>query len=483
MDHPPLGDRALRVRLAAAESVAVRQTEATIQRCRVWILPAAVVQTLAVEQDRQWLGWCLFAGLVATTLFVRWALGSQHGRSRSIKWIGEALLDRWANVGRRRQPLDLAAVGAVAMAGDTLVGIGWMANQLASPYSPVGLLPLILIVEAATRWGRGGGLWSGILGGVANATWATAVHVRNQLELPLAYLSFRFVVMALVGAMLGTTVRHARQERRAASAVFNASRDLIATFGPDGTLRSVNPASEDVLGFTPEELMERGDSFLLGVEHLAPEGPGAGLLRVDGPQLVELRVAHRDGHLVWLELDLLPDRADGVIHAIGRDVSGRRRTEAELRHRIDHDGLTGVWNRDAMRSHLEPVISGGGRPGLVFIDLDRFKAVNDDHGHLVGDKVLVAVAHRLRFAAGVDGSVVRYAGDEFCIVVDEPTHVDALADRVRDALLEPIDIGDGRTLTASATIGTAVCEAGETSEGLVDRADQDMYRAKRRLTL
>ena len=161
-------------------------------------------------------------------------------------------------------------------------------------------------------------------------------------------------------------------------------------------------------------------------------------------------------------------------------MSDRGRAESELRHRVDHDSLTGLWNRDTLLAYVARMIDRGYRPGLVFIDLDRFKEVNDSYGHVAGDRVLAAIAERLCRGAGHDGAVARYAGDEFCIVVDDPDDLDEVAARVRVELATPVDIG-AVTLVVAATLGLAVCQPGDTPDTLLDRADRAMYEGKARL--
>ena len=471
-------DRALSRRLAQAEGAAVRQTELTIQRCRVWCVVAAAAQTAAFPGDRLWVGWVAVGLLAATTAWVEWCLRADAGGAPlpRLSALGSA---RIFQVGRHRQVTGaVAAIGALAMVGDVAATLVCLANLQSNPNDPIGLMPLMLVVEAATRWGPYGGIPGGIGGGLISAGWTLGVHRRHDIDLPLAFVTMRIVVLVLIGGLVGNTVRTARQQRRAAEAVFNASRDLVATFDLDGTLRSVNPASEAILGYTPDELIGRDRSFLLDLDDRPFGPPDLDLYRRAGAHLAEVRVVHRDGHLVWVELDLLPDLEGGVVHAIGRDVSDRRRAESELRHRVDHDSLTQVWNRDAMLAYLTRMIGRGYRPGLVFIDLDRFKEVNDSHGHVAGDRVLVGVAERLCVATGPEGSVARYAGDEFCIVVDDPADLEGVAARVRRVLGEPFDIG-GVELAVSASLGLAVGGPGDDPELLVHRADLDMYDGKR----
>jgi diguanylate cyclase (GGDEF)-like protein len=124
---------------------------------------------------------------------------------------------------------------------------------------------------------------------------------------------------------------------------------------------------------------------------------------------------------------------------------------------------------------------GANRPVVLFIDLDRFKRVNDEHGHAAGDEVLVVVAHRLR-AAVRDGDVVaRLGGDEFAILVDLGTSSDVavdLAERVGRLLAAPIPVAGG-WLEVGASIGVAVAAPDDEAEDVLARADAAMYRAKR----
>lgn len=439
-------------RLAAAGATAEAEAESAIQRVRGWCLVLALIQTALYPGQFWYLAWGAMALLVLNWIWVRWALTAAEGPR-------------------------IRVIGVVAMSADSLAVIMVMSNLMDSPDDPIQLLPLALAVEAAVRWAKPGGIAGGVAGGLLLTGWSWATHVRNDLELSLGYAAFRFGVVVLVGAIVGSAIAEMRQQRRAAEAVFQASRDLMATFTLEGRLVTANPACSEVLGYTPEELVSADRPFLID-----PDGPGeeAELLRAprDGAQRVVRRVAHRDGHLVWIELDLVPDVQAGLIYAIGRDVSDRSRIESELRHRVDHDGLTGAWNRHSLVAYLHRMLVRGYLPGLVFIDLDRFKDINDRHGHLAGDAVIIELAARLSAAAGHEGSVARYAGDEFCIVVDDPDDLEEVAARARAVFETAFDLGP-TSIAVEASVGTAAGRSGDTPDSLVHRADQAMYRQKR----
>lgn len=445
-------EQGLSGRLAAASEGAARQAELGIQRVRGWLLAVALVQTALYPGSYWYLAWGAMAVLFLTWAWARWALApGATGRPRA------------------------AVVGVVAMAADTLAVIMVMSNLMDRTDDPIQLLPLALALEAAARWGAVGGLVGGVASGLLLTGWSLATHQRNDVDLSVGYASFRFFVVVLVSTVVGNAVREVRQQRRAADAVFQASRDLMATFTTDGRLLAANPACEAALGRTAEELSALDRPFLADATSGSDEllEPGA-----EGAQRVVRRVAHRDGHLLWIELDLVPDPRAGLIYAIGRDVSDRSRTESELRHRVDHDGLTGAWNRHSMMAYLHRMLTRGYLPAVVFIDLDRFKQINDVHGHLAGDAVIVELAGRLREAAGHEGSVARYAGDEFCIVVDDADDLDLVSERTRELFATPFDLGK-QAISVSASVGAVVARSGDTPELLVHRADQAMYQTKK----
>lgn len=185
----------------------------------------------------------------------------------------------------------------------------------------------------------------------------------------------------------------------------------------------------------------------------------------------------------------IPDRnADGSVrgvHSLVYDITPQKQAEAELWRMAQFDSLTGLANRARFRDRLREAVARSERSGvamaLAFLDLDRFKAINDCWGHPVGDAVLVEFARRVQACVRATDMVARLAGDEFVIVLESVTHPEELAhiaDKLLLALRTPIDAGTV-LLPVSASIGIALHQPGETdTESLQRRADAALYRAK-----
>jgi diguanylate cyclase (GGDEF)-like protein len=205
------------------------------------------------------------------------------------------------------------------------------------------------------------------------------------------------------------------------------------------------------------------------------EGAGSG---------AELEVALRDGGALAISTGAL---GDGAIVICFRDATGELHARRELEHRAMHDPLTGLPNRDLLMDRLSVALARLGRQGtglgVLFIDLDGFKAINDAHGHSVGDELLVSIAARLRREIRDGDTVARYGGDEFVVLCEDLVHLDAaqpLARRLTSAIGQPVSAGD-RLLAVEASVGVVVEQNPATSaEALVERADAEMYRVKQR---
>ncbi len=256
----------------------------------------------------------------------------------------------------------------------------------------------------------------------------------------------------------------------------------------------VSPRGERVLGFEPGELGGSPDEWLARIDQPArsrllavvASGPDRG----EQHFAREHRMRRRDGGLVWvLTRGVVVRDAAGRVHRIAgslTDISARKRAEEQLLHDALHDGLTGLANRTLFLDRLKQATAELERDpdagfALLFLDLDRFKTVNDSLGHSVGDALLVAIAGRLDTLMRPTDTVARLGGDEFALLArDVKDGADAahIAERVQIRLAESFVI-DGHEVFASASIGIALPGDREASaDSLLRDADLAMYRAK-----
>jgi diguanylate cyclase (GGDEF)-like protein/PAS domain S-box-containing protein len=263
--------------------------------------------------------------------------------------------------------------------------------------------------------------------------------------------------------------------------LFEMTSDLLATISIDGRFTLLNPAWEALLGWTREELQAGPIE-----QYMHPEDVERtlALMRAGGedrPQLESFtnRYRHRDGS--WRSL-LWSARRDGdTWYAAVKDVTDRLWLERQALH----DPLTRLPNRmllmDRARQAISRLHRSDGVVALLFIDLDKFKSVNDTLGHDVGDQLLVGMSERLAELMRDSDTVARLGGDEFVVLAEEIESAGeamALADRVLDALERPFPVGRS-DVAMLASVGVAVSASPETSpEEMLREADLAMYRAK-----
>jgi diguanylate cyclase (GGDEF)-like protein/PAS domain S-box-containing protein len=266
----------------------------------------------------------------------------------------------------------------------------------------------------------------------------------------------------------------------------------IAEPGPDGRFTYVSPRLEWMLGYSPDEWLSDPTRWERTINpadlpiRTHEEALRAGV--ADGAMLpsITYRLRHRDGHDVWVRDDavLRRDREGRPrLHGVLLDVTQEKALEERLAHMVDHDALTGLVNRAHFHRLVDAALAEGrldtGRSvAVLYVDLDDFKAVNDGFGHAVGDRVLVAVADRLRALVPDGSAVARLGGDEFAILVTGPPDAGTAARAAASALGEvAVDVA-GEKARVSASVGLAVADAFHTTELLLHDADQAMYEAK-----
>ena len=263
--------------------------------------------------------------------------------------------------------------------------------------------------------------------------------------------------------------------------LFEMTSDLLATISLDGCFTLLNPAWEQVLGWSREELQSRPVTDFVhpeDAEQLAgPMRAGEG-----HPAEVEnftTRYRHRDGSWHWL---LWSARRDGgTWYAAAKDVTDRM----WLENQALHDPLTGLPNRTLLMDRAHQAMTrlhrSDGVTAMLFIDLDKFKAVNDNLGHDVGDRLLASVSERLSELMRDSDTIARLGGDEFVILAEELENQDeamALASRVLDALEVPFPLGSA-DVAMLASVGVAVTDDPSSDpEAMLREADLAMYKAK-----
>jgi diguanylate cyclase (GGDEF)-like protein/PAS domain S-box-containing protein len=268
--------------------------------------------------------------------------------------------------------------------------------------------------------------------------------------------------------------------------------DVVTVADASGAITYDSPAIERVLGYTPAERLGHN-----GIEYVHPDDQAQArdvvVRAIETPRVLfttEFRASHRNGGWRWFEVgvtNLLDDPSVGGIVANQRDITERKAFQEQLTHQAYHDALTGLPNRSLFQSRLEMALARANRHrrtiAVLFLDLDRFKVINDSLGHETGDELLVAVAQRLQAAVRGEDTVARMSGDEFTVLLEEvEDEADAarVARRMIDDIRQPIDLG-GHQVFVGASIGIALSRDGEDrAEDLLRDADLAMYRAKER---
>ncbi len=199
---------------------------------------------------------------------------------------------------------------------------------------------------------------------------------------------------------------------------------------------------------------------------------------------------HADGSTVWVHVSTsaVRDQAGAPLYAVAQvqDVTARKRAEADLTFQALHDSLTGLPNRALLAEYLLSALArarrGARHVGVLYLDLDDFKTVNDSLGHAAGDEILVQLAQRLRDGLRETDLPARLGGDEFVVVCEDLARADdvlTVAERVIEILGAPFVVGD-RVLTMSCSLGVTVSDALSTPETLMRDSDAAMYQAKDR---
>ncbi len=268
-------------------------------------------------------------------------------------------------------------------------------------------------------------------------------------------------------------------------------RNLAAVYQTDleGRILQCNEAFSRMLGYASREDVLGRSLFELSDDRSAQEAFFLRLQQSGALSDIELRLRRKDGAPIWIleNATLVTEAVSGPAAVLRTcvDITQRKQAEQRLLHDALHDSLTGLPNRALFLDRLRSLVSRARRQNstfaVLFMDLDRFKLVNDGLGHEVGDRLLVAIAARLQPCIRDTDTLARFGGDEFTVLledVDGVAEATRAAGRIQEALRAPFAFED-QDLFASVSIGIAIAEGGtQSAEDLLRDADTAMYRAK-----
>ena len=420
-----------------------------------------------------------------------------------------SLLLRWPADARRLPYGLLTGAYTLLLVSDASVMGEWFDGRLHHPGRLVSVALLILAVLVEARRLSTSGRQDDVaavrplvvLPHVAVATAATILIVgtarggSGQLGLALSAAPFAMVLIARMWLTQRGMVRLRRERTVLASdarfrSLVEQSADMIFVVDPTWMVSFASPSVPEALGYRTGQLVGASVLDLIHPEDVADAGSRLRECLADlRPMRGRWRLRRSDQTYVHTEtvcVNLVGDEHIRGVVLTARDVSERSSFEAQLTHRAFHDPLTGLANRALFQDRVQHALARRradvGRVGVVFMDLDYFKAVNDELGHAAGDALLRAAAQRLVSGLRAFDTAARMGGDEFAVLIDDiPRHegVMQVAERIARAFRDPF-VFDGREVTMSASVGVALAAPGQGAEELLRNADLAMYLAKQR---
>lgn len=265
--------------------------------------------------------------------------------------------------------------------------------------------------------------------------------------------------------------------------------DGIIAHTIDGRIVYANERAADMLGYTNSELVSLGpwDWIAPDLRHQIPRRVAQ--IRTGDGLVFETRCHGRDNRAVCVETHarvVFIEPWGDLVVSVSRDMAERSAAQETMHRLAFYDTLTGLSNRAMLGNRIENALHAarqhGETVGVIYMDLDDFKPVNDTHGHAMGDRVLRIIGERMLNCVRDTDTVARVGGDEFIALFPRlPDKMDlgAKARTIAECIAEPIAV-DGLTVRVSVSVGLATYEPGEHHDELITRADHAMYRAKLR---
>ena len=299
-------------------------------------------------------------------------------------------------------------------------------------------------------------------------------------------------ITRIAGTARNVTIgRERERERRIAAEVMHDMAEAVMVVDDAFQFVTVNPAFTRFTYYEPAEVVGKDAGLLNSEQHVAAFYEQARLaISQQGHWTGEMWQKRKDGNefLCAMQFHAIqePVTQRRMFVVVASDITDRRRIEQELRYLANYDTLTNLPNRTLLAERLSRAIVRARRQGtcvaLLFLDLDRFKDVNDTLGHAAGDRILRIAAQRLQQSAGESHTVARIGGDEFTVLLEDLTHgdeADQCAQRIIEAFDEPLMLDDRQEIVVTPSIGISLYpEHAQVPTDLLKHADTAMYQAK-----
>ncbi len=377
---------------------------------------------------------------------------------------------------------------AIVLTGvDVLVcaGYSW---QYADHPGAGSAYPAFVLIMGPVRWGWRGIPITGVPIGIIATIWpqqtlSGATYNAGQIWFLVGLFSVATAAITTVSRRSTARLRQAQDQFQVA---FEHASIGMALLDDVGNIVKVNRSLSALVGVEEERLLGSRLVDHVEGEHAQRLSRTLARLSQDRPAArAEVRLGRPDHEPRWGLVaaswvkggDSVPAR---VVLQV-ENITGRKEAEVRMSYLANHDNLTRLPNRGLLRSSLAASLARGDRVGVLFLDLDRFKVVNDGLGHANGDAMLVAMAGRLAGVLRPGDLAARIGGDEFVMLCNEIGHADdllSIGNRVLEALRPAVTLDSGEQVSITASVGAAVSTAGATADTLLRDADTAMYTAK-----